>query len=421
MRRPSKSRTPRISADSQRLAAMAQAIALASSRYEERAWEGSMDVLIEKLLRTDHQNTLDSALDKLFPNDPIAYDVLMESIEAVSSSGTLEHGGQRYEAVLLAFPVLAWTRFAIYSGPIAADTLITIAAQLHAHLLADDTRVALAPTLYSIDQLPRTHTETHALTLRMAQAALGELVLKPLANPPETAPFLADTRYILATVVVPAGAPLFRWQAEDAPLDIVALRQNAMEQLRAQAQPTIERLLPGCGIELMLPEAYYVACRDADRAIRPMSVHSAIHYLTHLLGVEPDGLSAIIGSFGDETGDMRVDEYRISFTVLQQPEVVYGIVWPLYGQEEDSEEPVASAAALIEPILSGAEVDLPPPITQLVLALRANGITDIMRHNERFPMEFCEDCGAPLFCDREGELVHAELPEDTPQASGHLH
>ena len=400
---------------------MAQAIALASSRYEERAWERSMDVLIEKLLRTDHQNTLDSALDKLFPNDPIAYDVLMESIEAVSSSGTLEHGGQRYEAVLLAFPVLAWTRFAIYSGPIAADTLITIAAQLHAHLLADDTRVVLAPTLYSIDQLPRTHTETHALTLRMAQAALGELVLKPLANPPETAPFLADTRYILATVVVPAGAPLFRWQAEDAPLDIVALRQNAMEQLRAQAQPTIERLLPGCGIELMLPEAYYVACRDADRAIRPMSVHSAIHYLTHLLGVEPDGLSAIIGSFGDETGDMRVDEYRISFTVLQQPEVVYGIVWPLYGQEEDSEEPVASAAALIEPILSGAEVDLPPPITQLVLALRANGITEIMRHNERFPMEFCEDCGAPLFCDREGELVHAELPEDTPQASGHLH
>lgn len=421
MRRPSKSRTPRISADSQRLAAMAQAIALASSRYEERAWERSMDVLIEKLLRTDHQNTLDSALDKLFPNDPIAYDVLMESIEAVSSSGSLEHGGQRYEAVLLAFPVLAWTRFAIYSGPIAADTLITIAAQLHAHLLADDTRVALAPTLYSIDQLPRTHTETHALTSRMAQAALGEAVLKPLANPPETAPFLADTRYILATVVVPAGAPLFRWQAEDATLDIVALRQNAMEQLRAQAQPTIERLLPGCGIELMLPEAYYVACRDADRAIRPMSVHSAIHYLTHLLGVEPDGLSAIIGSFGDETGDMRVDEYRISFTVLQQPEVVYGIVWPLYGQEEDSEEPVASAASLIEPILSGAEVDLPPPITQLVLALRANGITDIMRHNERFPMEFCEDCGAPLFCDRDGELVHAELPEDTPQASGHLH
>ena len=421
MRRPSKSRTPRISADSQRLAALAQAIGLASSRHEERAWERSLDTLLERLLRTDHQNTLDSALDKLFTTDPIAYDVLMESIEAISSSGTVEHEGQQYDALLLAFPVLAWTRFAIYSGPIAGDTLITIAAQLHAHLLADDTRVALAPTLYSIDQLPRTHAETHALTHRMARAALGEAVLKPMANPPETAPFLADTRYILATVVVPAGGPLFRWQADEAPLDIVTLRQGAMDQLREQSQPTIERLLPGCGIELMMPEAYYVACRDADRAIRPMSVHSAIHYLTHLLGIEADGLAAVIGAFGDEGAEMRVDEYRISFTVLQQPEVVYGIVWPLYGQEEDSDETVAASAALIDPILAGATMDVPPPITQLVLALRANGITDIVRHDERFPMEFCDDCGAPLFCDRDGELVHAELPEDTPQPSGHLH
>jgi hypothetical protein len=420
MRRPSKSRTPRISADSQRLSALAQAIALASSRHEERAWERTLDALIEKLLRTDHQNTLDSALDKLFGADPIAYDVLMESIEAVSSSGTVEHDGQRYDALLIAFPILAWTRFSIFSGPIAGDTLITLAAQLHAHLLADDTRVALAPMLYSIDQLPRTHAETYTLTQRMAQAALGETVLKPLVNPPETAPFLADTRYLLATVVAPANGAFFRWQTSETPLDIIALRQSAMEQLRVQSQPTIERLLPGCGIELMMPEAYYVACREADRAIRPVSVHSAIHYLTHLLGVEANGLSAIIGAFGDEGAEPRVDEYRISFTLLQQPEVVYGIVWPLYGQEEDSEEQVASSATTAMPV-TGTEAEVPTPITQVVLALRANGVTDIMRHQERFPMEFCEDCGAPLFCDREGELVHAELPEDTPQASSHLH
>jgi hypothetical protein len=420
MRRPSKSRTPRISADSQRLSALAQAIALASSRHEERAWERTLDALIEKLLRTDHQNTLDSALDKLFGADPIAYDVLMESIEAVSSSGTVEHDGQRCDALLIAFPILAWTRFSIFSGPIAGDTLITLAAQLHAHLLADDTRVALAPMLYSIDQLPRTHAETYTLTQRMAQAALGETVLKPLMNPPETAPFLADTRYLLATVVAPANGAFFRWETSEPPLDIIALRQSAMEQLRAQSQPTIERLLPGCGIELMMPEAYYVACREADRAIRPVSVHSAVHYLTHLLGVEANGLSAIIGAFGDESAELRVDEYRISFTLLQQPEVVYGIVWPLYGQEEDSEDQAGATAATGIPV-AGAEAEVPSPITQVVLALRANGVTDIMRHQERFPMEFCEDCGAPLFCDREGELVHAELPEDTPQASGHLH
>ncbi|MFL6719163.1 MAG: DUF2863 family protein, partial [Burkholderiaceae bacterium] len=215
MRRPSKPRTPRISADSQRLSAMAQAMAIASSRQEERAWERSLDILIEKLLRTDHQNTLDSALDKLFGSDPIAYDVLMESIEAVSSSAMVEHDGKRYDALLIAFPVLAWTRFSIFSGAVGGDTLITLAAQLHAHVLADETRVALAPMLYSIDQLPRTHAETHALTLRMAQASLGNTVLKPISNPPETAPFLADTRYLLAAVVAPADGPLFRWQNAD--------------------------------------------------------------------------------------------------------------------------------------------------------------------------------------------------------------
>lgn len=397
-------------------------MALASSRHEERAWERSLDMLIEKLLRTDHQNTLDSALDKLFSADPIAYDVLMESIESVSSSAVVEHEGKRYDALLIALPVLAWTRFSIFSGAVGGDTLITVAAQLHAHMLADETRVALAPMLYSIDQLPRTHAETHALTLRMAQAALGNTVLKPMANPPETAPFLADTRYLLAVVVAPADGPLFRWQTPEPSMDIVAQRQNAIEALRAQAKPTIERLLPGCGVELLPPEAYYVACREADRAIRPVSVHSAIHYLTHILSIEPSGLSAIIGAFGDEGAEMRVDEYRISFTLRDQPEVIYGIVWPLYGQEEDSEEPVTASAGInLAELPTGAEIDIPPPITQLVLALRANGVNDIMRHQERFAMEFCEDCGAPLFCDREGELVHAELPEDTPQASGHLH
>ena len=35
--------------------------------------------------------------------------------------------------------------------------------------------------------------------------------------------------------------------------------------------------------------------------------------------------------------------------------------------------------------------------------------------------EFCEDCGAPLFCDASDDMVHAEMPEDSGQNSGHLH
>jgi hypothetical protein len=36
-------------------------------------------------------------------------------------------------------------------------------------------------------------------------------------------------------------------------------------------------------------------------------------------------------------------------------------------------------------------------------------------------MEFCEDCGAPLYPDADGELVHAEMPEDVPSGTEHFH
>jgi hypothetical protein len=55
---------------------------------------------------------------------------------------------------LLVLPVLAWTRFAIASGAIAGE-LQTPSRPPAAHLLAKDARLALAPSLFSIDQLPR--------------------------------------------------------------------------------------------------------------------------------------------------------------------------------------------------------------------------------------------------------------------------
>ncbi len=41
--------------------------------------------------------------------------------------------------------------------------------------------------------------------------------------------------------------------------------------------------------------------------------------------------------------------------------------------------------------------------------------------DHQFPMEFCDDCGAPLFPNREGELVHAEMPEQPATGSQILH
>lgn len=415
MRRFSKSSSNRLSGDSQRLVALAQGKTQAASRLEERSWEGCVDALLHKLLKSGHQDTIDAALEHLFKTDLPAYDTLMESVEASSESCMIEHDGVQYDVLLIAAPILAWTRFTIASGTIPDEMRMTLSAHLHGHLLAPDTRLALQPTLFSIDQLPRTHVETFAMTQRMAQSAVKGAALRPLANPPETAPFLADTRYLLAAVAARRGEPLFAWQASLHLSD----RMQALAQWRAQATPNIMSLMPGCGVELLMPEAYYVACREADKEIRPASIRAAVHYLTNTLGVDTSGLRTIIGGFSEDPVAGRVDEYRVSFTLRQNPEVVYGVVWPLYGQEDEEETVSPTLEAVMMP--ESVSEELRTPIEEIVALLRACGITHIKRHSERFPMEFCDDCGAPLYPDAEGELVHAEMPEDAPSGTEHFH
>jgi hypothetical protein len=415
MRRFSKSSPNRLSADSQKLVALALGSAQAASRLEERHWEHSLDTLLHRLLKNDHQDTIDTALEHLFRTDLAAYDSLMESVEASSESARVEHEGAGYDVLLMAFPVLAWTRFTIASGPIPEESRTTLSAHIHGHLLASNARLALAPMLYSIDQLPRSHVETYALTQRMAQCAIKGSVPRAAPNAPETAPFLADTRYLLAAVAVPAGEPLFRWQASLNPME----RINALSAWRKQAGPTLTALLPGCGTELLMPEAYYVACREADKLIRPASIRAAVHFLTNTLSVDPTGLRAIIGSFSEDPVAGRVDEYRISFTLRQMPEVIYGVVWPLYGTEDEEEGAITSIEGVMAP--ESVAEEMRTPIEEIVALLRACGVTHIKRHNERFPIEFCDDCGAPLYPDQDAELVHAEMPEDVPSSTGHFH
>lgn len=422
MRRPSKGLTQKLAGDSQRLVSLAQALTQASSRLEERNWECHLDTLIEKLLKNDRQVAIDAALDHLFRVEPDAYDALMESIETGSASCVIEHDGARFDALLVAVPILAWTRFSIASGPISSDTLLTLSAHLYGHVLAAGVKVAMSPNLFAIDQLPHTHADAFQLTHRLAQAALTGSAMRPLVNPPETAPFLADTRYLLATIVAPAGTPLFCWQISDMQTpDVIEERQQALSQWRAQAMPTIEKIIPGCGVELLLPEAYYVACREADKQIRPASIRAAVHYLVHTLAVTPGELSAIVGGFVEESGDGRIDEYRIGFTLRQQADVVYGVVWPLYGEElaEDDlrDDPVT------RPVIAGASAQssFANPLQEILGLLKQCGIDDVVVHDALFPMEACEDCGAPFYSDRHAELVHAEMPVDAPQTTEHFH
>jgi len=49
------------------------------------------------------------------------------------------------------------------------------------------------------------------------------------------------------------------------------------------------------------------------------------------------------------------------------------------------------------------------------------GVSEVKRLPGTFTPEYCEDCGAPLFANGEGEIVHAELPEEADTQTAHFH
>ena len=103
----------------------------------------------------------------------------------------------------------------------------------------------------------------------------------------------------------------------------------------------------------------------------------------------------MIGGFHDK----RLEEYRIGFGPRDSDEIYHGIIWPLLGAEDENTEITSEVETL----------------------LRECGIKEIVVHNQRFPFEFCDDCGAPLYPNVEGEAIHAEMPEHSNAVSQTLH
>jgi uncharacterized protein YuzB (UPF0349 family) len=108
-------------------------------------------------------------------------------------------------------------------------------------------------------------------------------------------------------------------------------------------------------------------------------------------------LHAVVAGFGEE----RVDEYRISFQLGEESEVAHGVVWPLYGREDENAHP--------------------GPLDEVMAQLTECGVNDVKKLTGTFTPEYCEDCGAPLFANGDGEIVHAELPEEADTQAAHFH
>lgn len=386
---------PRLTRDAERLIALANGLNASGSLTEDRYWEGEMSALAARLLENGNDAPIDGALDHLYQTSAGAYDTLIELVENESEAVVAMQGDRAWQGLLVAAPIVAWSKYAIPSGPIAREEAATLKTHLQAHVLAAEARLTLVPYLYSIDQLPRHYSELRKMAARLTDAAVtGEVPRMDLARLPETAHLLADTRFLVGAAATPRGKPMFRWQEDSSGH---AGRAGCLEQWIAQARPTLAKLLPGCVFECLLPDAYYVNCRESDRRVRPFGIRAATAFLDNALATKPADLQAVVAGFGEE----RVDEYRIAFSLLGETDVAHGVVWPLYGREDESARP--------------------GPLDDVMAQLAEVGVTEVKKLAATFAPEYCEDCGAPLFANAEGEIVHAELPEEADTQAAHFH
>jgi hypothetical protein len=383
------SRRAGLTRDAEFIARLAAGLAQSGGKLEDAFWEQSLVKELDRLLKAGNEETLNSALDHLWSSNLRAHDELADLVEARCEIGSVSVEGQRFDALLITVPILAWSRYGIASGAISREVLAGIRAQLCGHVLAADTRLAIADYLFSPDQLPRGFVETAALAAKLHAAAAKQEDLKiDVKRLPETVQFLSDLRYVLCAVAIEPGKPVFRWQEEG------GTREAALAQWRAQGGPNLHSMMSGSALELLLPDAYFAACRQAEQQARPYSLRASVTFLQTVLDATAGQLRAVVAPYYDQ----HLEEYRIGFTWGDKTDVVHGVVWPMLGADEDKD-----AMGTIEALL------------------RECGITSVTVLDHRLPLEFCDECGVPLYPNSEGESVHAELPEDETSAPARLH
>lgn len=384
----------RLSRDALRLIALTEAFALSGCRVEDAYWENLLGAHLSKLLNGKKTQVIEHALDHLLSANPNAYELLVEQAETCSESLALRHKDQDYDAVLFTAPIIAWTRYQLPDGKLTPVQAEDLRKQLAQCVFSEGVSLAIMKRLINFDQMPQSFHDTRAWTQRLANQALG-MATETCAEdgePEQLEGLLADARFIVGVAAVPKGQAVFRWQ--DPADDGYPSREQCREAWAQACADIVGGLFTGCQTNYLTPDAYYTNNREADRHIRPLSLKAAVTWLQTAASLSAGNLrAAIVGC-----GETMLEEYRVGFTTRQSNDVIYGCVWPILSKEEAMSDQDSSEGM--------------DSVEEIAALLKELGISEVRRLPGLYPVEFCDDCGAPHFPNALGELQHPELPEE---------
>lgn len=376
----------------------AQAFHRSSSMYEENFLISQIDQDLLEIMIKKKSDDIEAILSQLTEISPDSAALVFERLQHLSEF-TTEHdpvAGTQKDFLLITAPVLVWTRYAIPEVTLNAATQNSLIEGLKKFILADGVDVFGLSRLLSPFEMPMDFTDTRQWLQTMVQRSLRADSAEPEPGRfPEGLSLLADSRHMVLLASAHHGKPIFRWMPPQS-----ESRDQCLQDWRSHAHSLFTALFPGCQIEVDMPDTFFTSESASREHLRPIGIRASVDWLKSALNLEPGELRANIMRFGDE----MTQEFRVGYSRKTESEVIFGSIWPKSFETLPEDDPD-----------DAAELD------QLVNVLKTAGIQDIRILSGIAPMEYCSDCGAPMFPNRDAEIVHAEMPDEAFDMPQHFH
>jgi Protein of unknown function (DUF2863) len=380
--------------ETNQLVRLAEGLATSKSSAEDVYWERELEAAVTTYLDNNDEEAINRALDKAHDSEDDTFDALADTVESLTESMTIDSELGKQRITLFCAPILVWGRAQIPAKTISKQMMTNLSVQLGAHIFSSKAKIAIADFLYAPDQLPHSYSESREMLAKLADAirAREHLSVDP-ATVEEAPDVVCDMRMIIGAVQVADGEAMFAWEEMTTPVE--EARQSCLSAWRGQGGTAVQPMLVGFPFELTLPRTFFAACRDADLASRAYSIGASVAYLEAVTSTPASKLTAIIGGCWGN----GIEEYRIGFSIGEEDDVIHGTIWPLVSDEAEDT----------------------PVVEEIETLLRAAGVGSVLSLEDRLPLEFCDDCGAPHFPNKDGEMLHAHLPEDADTHGVQLH